>query len=1365
MDFGLGLVLSFTDNASSGMMGAINTLNLLANTASNTGSSIAAQLGTFSILADTMGTSFLKAGTGIMGMFTNLLGKVQNVGSDFENFRITLTALYRDSGNAAAEAEKQIKKLLDFSIDSPFEVNDVKDMLVVLKSQGIEAFEQVKGSISGTRQEQLAWIADLMAFKPDIPAERWKLAFTNFLGSAETKVLRNALDMGEIEEILGHSIGSTVSERMNDLIEIVDKTGITGLAKDLSGTWQGVASNIDDAWTRLYKSIADNGVFKNLKASFMSLSAAILSLGGDEIEALGKTIADGLNIIVAPVAAVTEKINGLIESFVRLCQNNPELVKTVMVVSAIVGGLLVLSGVALKVASSVGYLVMGLKMFGAVFSTVSTAMKAGALKMLATLLPLTAAIGLIHIAWRNDFGGIRTLLTDFMANIRSSFSQARNAMSMNVSGMVGYINDLENKGDFWSNITAGMAKIGLTAKALADAWSDYTLSEDLYLKCKELGILPLIEAVLDLKWRLEHFWKGFKSGFDKGLSTVVGFAKGFTKNFNGTIFQDLIDGATKFFKALTNNDPAAWEKLGEVIGGLTFKFLLLAGVAKIFGKFAPLITPLIMVFSLLGKVLIPIGTLLRGISVILGPIFSLISSLGSAIFGVFSPLLHLLVSGIGTLISAAGSLMGVGTSLATLFSNTIGIALKFCMGLIQGVAGVIQIFLIPIIVFAMTRWDEFKEKILGVWTTLKEEAGAIWGAIRDGLISIWNNLSKAVGSVATKFNELKDRFVSFGNSVKDTPVVQFLAEIGKICVDTVIPAVQGILHIFSTVFQSVWNVVVTVFNAIVSTISSALNSIMGIIGGVLDIIQGIFTGDLDMIWNGVKSVFGNIFSFIGSILGNIASIIGSVLEGILNIWTSIWETIWNIVKGFFSSIAETIGNLLSGVSDTAASIWDTICDVFNTVIDFITGLPSKAIEWGKDFIQGIVDGIMAGIEWIADAAKGVADTITSFLHFSVPDEGPLTEYESWMPDFMQGLADSMTNSQDVVISAIQNFTTHIKTVLNQEVMQAFKMFSEQWVSGMQALSQSTKSMIEMFQSGFNNMKSGLQLVSQSFQQLSVSSKKAFSGMSSGFSQISSASGKLGTEYSSMFSKMLSVTKSSVNNMTSLFKNMLKVYTSSITSMKNTQTSVFNSMASAVSSSFGNMSSSIQSAMSAAVSTVSSAIISMRNAVANINWQLPRLKLPHFRVAGSFDLQTKPPTVPRIDTDWYAKGGVFSSPTIIGVGEQGKEAVVPLENNLGWISELSRMITDTMSSQNTFTPVNSSYHAPVSNTTANKYLTSNVTNNNRSDNIQNDNSVTFGPGSIQITVKDASEESAIKMAKYVMSYIKRQTELDRMASYN
>lgn len=46
----------------------------------------------------------------------------------------------------------------------------------------------------------------------------------------------------------------------------------------------------------------------------------------------------------------------------------------------------------------------------------------------------------------------------------------------------------------------------------------------------------------------------------------------------------------------------------------------------------------------------------------------------------------------------------------------------------------------------------------------------------------------------------------------------------------------------------------------------------------------------------------------------------------------------------------------------------------------------------------------------------VAETIKPFLHFSVPDEGPLTEYESWMPDFMSGLAKGI--QRDVVRAGV-----------------------------------------------------------------------------------------------------------------------------------------------------------------------------------------------------------------------------------------------------------------------------------------------------------------------------------------------------------
>ena len=53
-----------------------------------------------------------------------------------------------------------------------------------------------------------------------------------------------------------------------------------------------------------------------------------------------------------------------------------------------------------------------------------------------------------------------------------------------------------------------------------------------------------------------------------------------------------------------------------------------------------------------------------------------------------------------------------------------------------------------------------------------------------------------------------------------------------------------------------------------------------------------------------------------------------------------------------------------------------------------------------------------------------------------------------------------------------------------------------------------------------------------------------------------------------------------------------------------------------------------------------------------------IKLPHFSLTGSFSLM--PPSVPKLNVDWYANGGIFNAPSIIGVGEAGSEAVVPLD---------------------------------------------------------------------------------------------------------
>lgn len=93
--------------------------------------------------------------------------------------------------------------------------------------------------------------------------------------------------------------------------------------------------------------------------------------------------------------------------------------------------------------------------------------------------------------------------------------------------------------------------------------------------------------------------------------------------------------------------------------------------------------------------------------------------------------------------------------------------------------------------------------------------------------------------------------------------------------------------------------------------------------------------------------------------------------------------------------------------------------------------------------------------------------------------------------------------------------------------------------------------------------------------------------------------------------------------------------------------------------------------SAVTDKINGAKDAVKNAIEKIkgffkfDWELPKIKLPHFDITGKFSLN--PPQIPKFSVEWYKQGAIFNRPTIIGVGEAGQEAVLPIEKIDGIIA--------------------------------------------------------------------------------------------------
>ena len=493
-----------------------------------------------------------------------------------------------------------------------------------------------------------------------------------------------------------------------------------------------------------------------------------------------------------------------------------------------------------------------------------------------------------------------------------------------------------------------------------------------------------------------------------------------------TILKSALEGLAISFGELLM--PAIKQIVGWVQKFVDFLNSLDEGTKKTIVTIALVVAALGPVLIVIGKVISAVGTIMTIVPKIAGVI--------NTVKGAFAALnTTMLANPIVLIIAAIAALVA---AFIYLWNNCDGFR-QFWIDLWENVKQV-----------AITVWNAIKEFFSQVWEAIKTIFSTVFEVIKT-LVTTYFNLYKTI--IETVINVIKTVITTVWEAIKGvfTTVFEVIKTIVTTYFNIYKTIIQTVLTVIQTVITTVWNtiktVITTVLNAIKTVFSTIWNAIKTIISAVVSGIKGLITGDFTAVKNSITTIMNTIKSTISTIWNTIKSTVSTVLGAIKSAVTSVFTGIVNAVKG-------AMGNVLNAVKTG-----------FSNVKSHITGLASQAFTWGKDLIMGIVNGIKSCIGAVGDAVKSVADKIKSFLHFSVPDEGPLTDYESWMPDFMGGLAKGIEKSKGMVAKAIEG--------VSQDMIVSPNVSGMETVAGMQNSEQSSAgiaSMMSAITSAIKDMK-------------------------------------------------------------------------------------------------------------------------------------------------------------------------------------------------------------------------------------------------------------------------------------------------------
>lgn len=414
-----------------------------------------------------------------------------------------------------------------------------------------------------------------------------------------------------------------------------------------------------------------------------------------------------------------------------------------------------------------------------------------------------------------------------------------------------------------------------------------------------------------------------------------------------------------------------------------------------------------------------------------------------------------------TIISGLASGMAEGIKYIVANGGQIFSALKD--GILVALQGVNAELLIAVGVIALIAvaiagaWkysEQFRDSVLNAVNRIKKAVEKVMAAIKKALTPIVElvknvftmlqgliaQLFELVGSILAKIIDwIAPVITIIGNFLSD--VITVLGTIIGYIAKLLTPLINGIGKIISTILeclQKIWNTLSDALSPAFEAIWKVVSKIFETIGNLLQTIVDALSPAIDALAEAFGAILDAVASIVSAVVDALAPVIQVIAEALGGIITVLAEIVGAVVDALAPAI-KLIGDVLGAIFGVIAKIVNLVCDVLKPVIDVICGalkaigdvinnifngvknLTSKAVETGKNIIQGIGTGIKNAATGLWNGIKNIGNNIVNgfknFFGIHSPSKLMADEIGEYLP---AGIDEGMKDAMPALLSSAED---------------------------------------------------------------------------------------------------------------------------------------------------------------------------------------------------------------------------------------------------------------------------------------------------------------------------------------------------------